>query len=136
MAHKSHDDHGRRVHIFLYIHDSNDHPHLPRVQNSGDFIFEGQSSDISRDIVDQLEYQSNIRLFTALDNRLDKEDLCHDTSDSSTQDDMSELHSPRTNNHMDAHNDRRILQQALNSNLELFDNSEPIHLFSPLFFSR
>ena len=152
MEHKFHDDHDRRAHRFLHILDSDDHPHPPHAQNGGSFIFEGQSSDIFRDIVDQLMFrdivdqlmfldivdqfvfQSNIRLFMAHDNRPNKEDLYHDTSNSHIQDDIFELHNPSADHHMDAHNDRRIWRQALNSNLVLFDNLEPRHLFNPFLF--
>ena len=72
MANKFHGGHDRRAHKFLHIQDSDDHLHLPHVQNDG--IFEGQSNDIFQDIVDQLVFQSNTRLFMALDNRLSKED--------------------------------------------------------------
>ena len=58
----------------------------------------------------------------AHDNRPNKEDLCHDTFNIHTQDDTYELHNPSADHHMDAHNDRHIWQQALDSNLELVDN--------------
>ena len=141
MVYKSHDDHDRHAHKFLRTLDSDDHPHPLHVQNGG--IFEGQSSDIFLDIVDQLMFQgivdqlmfqSNIRLFMANDNRPSKEDLCHDTSNSHTQDDTYELHSPSADHHKDAHNDRRKWQQALDSNLMSFDNLEPKHLFDPFLF--
>ena len=79
-------------------------------------------------------FQSNIRLFMAHDNQPNKEDLYRDTSDSHTQDDMHELHSPSPDHHKDAHNDHRKWQLALSSNLVLFDNLEPRHLFNPFLF--
>ena len=54
MEHKFHDDHDRRAHKFLHNQDNDDHPHLHHVQNDGSFIFEGQSGDTIRDIVDKL----------------------------------------------------------------------------------